>query len=875
MIPGRRSVSRSDILLDAQPEGAVFSMSLRRSARIQWLPLVLVAAAVGVGVYSVSCQPKAKTAAAPNDLNVLLITTDTTRADRLNCYGFSQIDTPNIDKLAAQGAMFTQCTSAVPITLPSHTSIMTGTYPFVFDVRLNGGNAVPDASVTLAELLKKKGYLTTALVASIVLNSPYNLAQGFDIYDNVPEGGTSLDPAEQDEHRFEAQRPANEMADMAIQWLQKFGTKKKFFLWTHFYDPHYPYDPPPDLAEKYPHPYFGEIEFMDRHIGRILDELDRLGLSKNTLVVLAGDHGESLGEHGEESHIFFVYDSTLHVPLIFRLPGRIKANTIITEQVRLVDVAPTILDLLGMDVPDNINGVSLLPAIEGKTADQDLQAYSETLYPHSALTFSWLRSLRSEGWKYILAPKPELYHVDVDPGEKENLIDKFPERAAEYRTRLKDLIAESPMLDIEAGAAEITMTPEEQAKFDALGYSTSDAESLSEFTKDELAKFEPEGTDPKDRVEFIAKWTRALADAGDGKYEQAEKALRELAAEEPNIGTVHLRLGTLLSKQERYDEAIAELKEGLRIAPDSTEVNRHLGTVNHKLGNLKAAAGYLAKAIEGRPNDLSSRYEAGAILAELGYNEQALAQFVEADKLANGTNAEVKYNIGVVLAELGHEDDAVRAFEWAIRLEPTHANAHYNLGNALFRQNEFEKAVEHYQQALATKPDYTEARVNLGVSLAKLNRPDEAIEVLYEATRTDPTNPSGFARLSQLLTQMGRRKEAVDVLSSGLAAQPQNASFAVNLALLLLKSPEPELHDPQRAIDALNGVMAVWGHEEPELLRIVAGAYASSDDFENAVVTAQRALELAQAQEKAPLVEQIQKELGAYKNGTMASDSGS
>ncbi|HSE41023.1 MAG TPA: sulfatase, partial [Acidobacteriota bacterium] len=328
--------------------------------------------------------------ASKKNYNVLLITLDTLRADRLGCYGYKEISTPNIDRLAREGTLFLDATTHVPLTLPSHTSIMTGKYPPLHGVHDNGGFYVSKSENTLAEILKHHGFTTAAFVSAYVLDSIWGLNQGFDTYydkfENDPKEPVNLGAVE---------RKGGDVLKDAITWLDRHKGER-FFLWTHFYDPHAPYEPPPEYEQKYPgRPYIGEIAYTDFLVGKLLAHLDSLRLRENTIILLTGDHGESLGEHGESTHAFFIYDATLHVPMILWTPRRELHGNTVAQQVRTIDIFPTILQMTGIRVPEAIKGRSLLHyAVDGKKIEGPY-SYAECFYPQYHFGWSRLLSLRN------------------------------------------------------------------------------------------------------------------------------------------------------------------------------------------------------------------------------------------------------------------------------------------------------------------------------------------------------------------------------------------------------------------------------------------------------------------------------------------------
>ena len=416
-------------------------------------PAIIVLAAI---VLAAVWWHVARRAQAP--VGIVIITLDTTRADRLSPYGFMNVSLPHLERLAREGVVFDQATSVAPLTLPAHTSLFTGLLPPAHAVRDNADAALGGSHTTLAETLRARGFRTGAFVGSVVLAPDRGLAQGFDQYRGV--GGDSRTPEAR-------QRPANAVMDDALAWLDSIGDSR-FFLWTHLYDPHRPYSPPEPYNTIYGHnPYVGEIAFADAQIGRLLQALEARHLLDRTVVIVTADHGESLGEHGERDHGIFIYENVLRVPLIVRAPGLSPAR--VGDVVGLTDVMPTVLDLLGVSSPA-MDGVSLVNLLRGGQRRLDRPAYAESLYPER-LGWSPLWALRDGRFKFIDAPRPELYDLEDDPFEERNLYDAQRAVAAAMAGRLAAIIQSHGATP--AAAQRPGAPPELQARLGALGYVSS------------------------------------------------------------------------------------------------------------------------------------------------------------------------------------------------------------------------------------------------------------------------------------------------------------------------------------------------------------------------------------------------------------------
>jgi choline-sulfatase len=394
-------------------------------------------------------------------VGVVLITLDTTRADRLPAYGYQDAAMPALDRIAREGVVFDQASSVAPLTLPAHASLFTGLLPPAHGVRDNASPALADRQTTLAETFRARGFKTAAFVSSVVLASDRGVAQGFDRYGGVAAHESSGEHRPDRGGAERRQRTADEVVNDALGWLEGV-TDARFFLWTHFYDAHRPYDPPEPYRSMYGDPYVAEIAFVDSQIGRLFDALERRGLLDHVVVVVAGDHGESLGDHGEDDHGIFVYESVLRVPLMMRVPG--LAARRVGAVVRLTDVMPTVLDLAGLPAPP-ADGVSLRALLTGQKADLQLEAYSESLYPER-LGWSALRALREGRYKLIDAPTPELFDLDRDPFEERNLYDARRTVAEAMARRLRVLARARN----EAAPADLAVPADLQDRLASLGY---------------------------------------------------------------------------------------------------------------------------------------------------------------------------------------------------------------------------------------------------------------------------------------------------------------------------------------------------------------------------------------------------------------------
>ncbi|MFH0983035.1 MAG: sulfatase-like hydrolase/transferase [Planctomycetota bacterium] len=697
--------------------------------------LAIVAAVVGVGLWrswggrgwgaSTSAL-----AGAAKDFNVLLITLDTTRADCLGCYGHPVVRTPHIDALAKEGVRFTQCTTAAPITLPSHSSIMTATYPFVHRARNNGRYLADEGNVTLAEMLRPAGYATGAEVGAYVLAAIWGLNQGFDSYRSEKVGGGER--REPERPAKEQSVPADDVCDRALEWLGQHGSQR-FFLWVHFFDPHMPWTPPERFARQYTDPklggYYGEIAFVDEQVGRLLGELGRMGLAERTLVVLTADHGEGLNQHRELTHTYFVYDSTMRVPLMMRCPGRIPADRVVEAQVRTADIAPTVLALLGLPAKADAQGASLLPLVEGRTKDPELGAYGESVSAHEAFGYARLWTYRAGGWKYIHAPTPELYDLGGDPGEENNLADRYPQRVKALRKRLEAVIAAGLALGAQVDRVE-QLDAAAVSKLAALGYAGGYVPAES---RDELELFhEFAGPDPKEHIDQYAQYMEARAWAGAQQPEKAAALLKQLTAAEPDAPEFH-----------------ALLAEQLRL-----------------LGQWQDAAAEYAVLLELQPDSGLAHYQMGKVLGELGRSEESVKHLrIAAAAMPEYADAQAYLALG--LAQSGQAKEAERSFQRALEIEPGHEDAVVGLGDLLHARGRSEEALAVLRQGLDHRPERVQLANNLAWFLATLPEAElrdgaEAVRVAEGiCAQAGDAGPELLDTLAAAYACAGRFEEAV------------------------------------------------------------------------------------------------------------------
>jgi arylsulfatase A-like enzyme/Flp pilus assembly protein TadD len=661
------------------------------------------------------------------DANVLLVTLDTTRADRIGAWGHAAARTPSLDGLAREGIRFSRAYSSIPLTLPAHAALMTGTPPPVHGVRDNGGFFLGDDRTTLAEVLRASGRATAAFVAAFVLNHHWGIAQGFDHYDDA--FGPDDPAAAADLHR---QRDGAEVADRAIAWLD--GNRgRPFFAWLHFYDAHWPYEPKGELARTFASaPYDGEIAYADAQLGRVLDHLRDLGVYENTLIVVTADHGEGLGEHGEPDHGIFAYDSTLHVPLVVRLPGATRRG-VVDDTARDIDVMPTILDALGLETPAGVAGTSLLRPAERP-------AYAESFYVRFHYGWHEVTALREGRWKLVDLPRAELYDLESDPGELDNVADVHPERVAEMRAALRERASASP-------PRPQAIDPEALARLQALGY----VGGVAKVDGSELP-------DPKGKVrelDLLIRAARATSEAmRSGRYAQAADVVERALEVEPNYVDGWQFLGTIYTRLGRPADAIRALRRVLDANPDSVQARMALARAHAANGEHAVAVDLADSILAGNPRYVSAYHAAAESLVALGRFDAAIDRLRRLERErpdATGT----AYEIGRVLLAAGRLPEAEAQIRRALAVEPRLRSAHFNLALLADARGDREGARREYEAELASFPDHVEALTNLGILQMQTGRPSDGVRTFERLSSVAPSDPRAKTLLARARRSAG------------------------------------------------------------------------------------------------------------------------
>jgi len=666
--------------------------------------------------------------------SVLLITLDTVRADHLACYGYSRIHTPNIDRLAAEGVRFANAYTQVPITLPSHAVILTGTYPMQNGVRDFTSTGLPSDIPTLAEVLRRNGYHTAAFVSSFALNSMWGLDRGFEVYDD--DMGAEVGHSEQ---LFLVERRGDRTVGRLLSWLDRH-LGGPFFVWLHLYDAHSPYRSPEPYRARYSdRPYDGAIAFDDAQVGEVLTRLRETGRYDNTLIVLTSDHGESLGEHGEAEHGFFIYNATLQVPLVLKLPHQSAKGRVSSQPVSTIDIASTVAGVCRLTPAESLGfkGRSLLTDLTdltGLTASAAIAAgkpvgslpsevaYAESYYPRDSFGWHELRGVVTDDYEYIEAPRPELYDLHADPGERSNIIAAHSPITSALHNRLAEFVKQDTARERPTSAKPAD--PGTLEKLKSLGY----------LAYRDDGKARGQAADPKDKIGTMNRILRAADLSRLGKYSETDQILNQLQQEEPMLYVVHfergenylawgkpesardefrqtlslnpafdqaaLGLGRACLLQGQDDSAATSFELALRLNPRNFLARLALAKVRWRQHRLNEARSELVQVVESHPQFAEGHADYGAVLAELREYKEALAEIQRGIDL--GFHDAIAYNyLGIAYANTGEPAQAVQAYEEAVKLNPEYAAAYLNLAFQYLKLGQARRAHDRYRKVCA------------------------------------------------------------------------------------------------------------------------------------------------------------------------------
>lgn len=701
--------------------------------------------------------------------NYVLVTVDTLRADRIGCYGYSDIETPCMDMLARRGIKFERCISQTPLTLPSHTSLLTGTYPTFHGVRDNGGFLVPQELLTLAELFKDREYRTSAFVAAYVLDSKWGIDQGFDYY---------FDQFDLSKYKTislgNVQRRGDEVIDEALSWLDK-NSEENFFTWIHLYDPHTPYDPPSPFRERYPgRPYIGEIAYTDSQLGRLWDYLTEKGLLDETILIFASDHGESLSEHDEQTHGFFIYQEGIHVPLVIVTPFDKLQGLSRKSVVSLVDVMPTILEMEEIPIPDQVQGRSLVPLFMNGSEERENFAYAETFYPRYHYGWSELTSIQDDKYKLIVAPELELYDLDSDPQERKNLATLEPETTRRFMRAAEEFQEQSSHGSFEVDYRQ--MDEEARQKLSALGY-------IGNFTDPEFL----EGkrlSDPKEKIGVFNQLSRAKELMLDEQYDDAVALIQGILDEEPNIVDAYFTLGNLFLKRHEFARALETFKKVLAIKPGDVFIINSIANAHIGLGEIDEAESFLLSLIDTLPPDSQMYLFLGNIKNLKGEYEEAKAYYKQCIKY-NSSSASAYSALGGILVVQGHLDEAEPFLQKALASNPKLRRLHYNFALLFEGRSDFQRAADEYKQEIENNPEDFKSSFNLSRIYRMSGDVSEEEKYLKKTIDINPNFPLSYFYLARIYLNQGERyEEAITLAQKGIDLKPGRSDLPLGYFLL-------------------------------------------------------------------------------------------
>lgn len=646
--------------------------------------------------------------------NVLLVTLDTTRADRLGCYGYARARTPRLDALAHEGVLVEHAVASAPITAPSHSSMLTGLYPATHSVRDNGSFRLPDAVETLPEILKANGYATSAFVSAAVLHHRYNLSQGFDVYDD------DLWSEDAPELFMIRERRGSRTVAQAKTWLDTWhgaADRKPFFAWVHLFDVHQPHEALVADMVLTASPYDAEIAGVDRYVGDLLDKLAALSELDNTIVIVTADHGESLGEHGEATHAVFVYESTIHVPLLVRFPRELHAGTRYSGPMRHIDLLPTLLSALNISHRGFVQGVSLWDALRGEAPAPDFPQVSESLVSELGFGMAPLFAIRRGSLTYVRAPRIELYNRHNDPREAQNLASTMPDQARELDQALSGVMHECSSHAFTSDRSAIDQETEESLR--ALGY-VGDPGTANAMN----------GLDPKDGLRLYQMMHRARAFVRARRFDDAVGLIHEVLEQTPaNLTALNLEAMILLERR-IFPAARAAYARSLAVDPRQERVLLQLSGIDLAEGKLDEATAHINAALEISPS------------------------FVEA-VIAKGLLALRRHDANVAEAEL----------QRAIALDPSYPRAVHAFADFEFRQANFAEAERYYARTLELAPRSFDALNQMGATLRRLGRTDAALEYYNRAAAVRPDSWVPNYNRGCALALAGRGDDAMRELS--------------------------------------------------------------------------------------------------------------
>jgi arylsulfatase A-like enzyme/Tfp pilus assembly protein PilF len=686
--------------------------------------------------------------------NILLITIDTLRADHVGAYGYTPAATPTLDALARRGLRFNQAITVAPLTLPAHASLMTGTFPGYHGVRDNGAFVLDNGQTTLAEVLHARGYRTGAFVAAFVLDRRWGLHQGFDEYADTFD----LAKYAPDVGLDAVQRPGSEVVDEAIAWANQESTRP-FFAWVHLYEPHAPYDAPAAIRARFPATtvgaYDAEVATADVQVGRLLNALSTDRRLDRTIVAVLGDHGEALGDHQELEHGFFVYGETVRIPLILAGPGLPVRE--IADQVRIVDVMPTLLNLARVDIPQAVQGQTLVPLARGNHVQ--LAALSETWYPRQHFGWSELTAIRDGRYTFVAAPRRELYDTQADPGETRNLAVSEPARADALERALRELTARTSARAPAPAARPIDAQTADRLR--SLGYIGGGVSQQSVAAR-ALA-------DPKDKIGVYNLLKLAADQSVQGRLDEAIGTVRKALDADSTIVEGYTMLGAFQLRAKRENEALSAYEQALALDPHSTKAAWQLADILMRRHEYAKAEAALKRAIADAVDRPAFLTKLGECQIELGRLDDANRNLREA-LLEKPDQAAAHYDLALIHEARGDSSKAIAEYEAELLHNPRMDRAHFNLAKLLTANGRRSDALRHFEAAVDANPEFgggylylAKARLDAG----DLAGAEEAARKGVSLEADDEIAPLGHYVLADVYNRLGRPQDAAREAAEG------------------------------------------------------------------------------------------------------------
>jgi choline-sulfatase len=719
----------------AHPDGTGTKATKARSRHRLFVILTMVAA---LAIAAWTARRWWAGAGSPADGPVILISIDTLRADRLPVYGYQKVRTPNIDAFAAQSIVFERAYSHAPQTLPAHASILSGELPFEHGVRDNIGFTLKPGRWSIQKALGDRGWPTAGFVSAYVLRAQTGMSQDFDTYDSeLPASSGEMSIGQ-------VQRAGDATVAAADRWLARREAGKPFFLFLHIYEPHKPYAPPPRFAAYAA--YDGEVAYADEIVGRFLDRLRALGIYDRATIVLLSDHGEGLGDHGEQEHGLFLYQETTRIPLMVKLPGG-RATRRVSTPVQQIDFAPTILDVIGAPRPASVRGRSLKPLLEGTGTIAETGIYAEALYSRYHFGWSEMYSLTDARYRLIRAPRDELFDLERDPGESTSVAAERPQVRQAMRAALEGLIRNAA---IEAPSA---VSEEDKQRLAALGYVGGGSSAGLALPGDSLP-------DPKDKVKVLERYRHASDLAGALRYDEAVAVYREVLVEDPDMTDVWLQLAEVQVRRGSMPDAIAAYKEVIKRKPKDPGSLIGAAGALLRTGQLDAARQHAELAVSVAPagaHEMLAKIALAARDRETARREAALAQ------QADGALPMPFYVEGLLLYNEGKYAEALAPLRRAkdmLRGRTVQMNdLNYYIGDSLARMERYQEAEPYLLDEVRLFPHNTRARAGLAMLYRAMGRTRESEQAIEDMLRVSPT-PEARVVAAQLWTMFGEPEKA-------------------------------------------------------------------------------------------------------------------